>query len=103
MSDFVFKSYNRNDYQYNKNKFMASYIRADLIKELKNFSYGRVFTERRAGNACRTKFWLVNSIDQKRAMLWLKKNWGHIPQVTFKIVPFIPMYQKPGIVIKVNY
>lgn len=87
---------------YNKNRFLAACIRRDLLKALKGFSYGKVFTEVRSNGKCRTKFWIVNSSDSKRALRWLKNNWGHISYITFNEVEFIPGKQQRGISITIG-
>jgi len=75
----------------------AKKIRKSFLKDNPTFTYGRVFSERRKGGSCRSKFWLVNQTDQTLFISWLNKNYPHIP---IKIMKRNPQgFPRPSIVI----
>lgn len=75
----------------------AKKIRKAFLKDNPTFTYGRVFSERRKGGSCRSKFWLVNQTNQTLFISWLNKNYSHIP---IKIMKRNPQgFPRPSIVI----
>jgi hypothetical protein len=56
----------------------AKKIRKAFLKDNPTFTYGRVFSERRKGGSCRSKFWLVNQTNQTLFISWLNKNYPHV-------------------------
>jgi hypothetical protein len=75
----------------------AKKIRKSFLKDNPTFTYGRVFSERRKGGSCRSKFWLVNQTNQTLFISWLNKNY---PQVQIKIMKRNQQgFPRPSIVI----
>jgi hypothetical protein len=62
--------------RYEYNKKVASNIREDIKLGIPGFDYCKIFTEARADGKCRTKFWLVNAENRKKALKHLKKHWN---------------------------
>lgn len=58
---------------YERNKRTARKIRTEFLKNHKQFSYIKVFTEARANGKCRTKFWGTEVTGNKMFVKWFEK------------------------------
>lgn len=86
------KNISRDDVFYFYNLREVENIRKEFLNKHPQFSYGRVYSERRKNGVCRSKFWLVNKNNVTLFKQWMTKNypWYEVKEST-------SYWGKPGV------